>query len=98
MQGLLIFGLGYTAKAIKSRAEAAGWQVRATGSDGELDFGDADAVGAALREASHVLSSVPPVEGSDIVLDSYGDGLAGKWLGYLSSTGVYGDAEGAWVD
>jgi nucleoside-diphosphate-sugar epimerase len=32
------------------------------------------------------------------VLATYGDALAGKWLGYLSSTGVYGDTGGAWVD
>jgi nucleoside-diphosphate-sugar epimerase len=32
------------------------------------------------------------------VLARYGDALAGKWLGYLSSTGVYGDARGGWVD
>jgi len=32
------------------------------------------------------------------VLARYGDGLARKWLGYLSSTGVYGDTRGAWVD
>ncbi|HXD03621.1 MAG TPA: SDR family NAD(P)-dependent oxidoreductase, partial [Novosphingobium sp.] len=32
------------------------------------------------------------------VLERYGDALGGKWLGYLSSTGVYGDTGGAWVD
>jgi nucleoside-diphosphate-sugar epimerase len=32
------------------------------------------------------------------VLEAYGDALPGKWLGYLSSTGVYGDTGGAWVD
>jgi nucleoside-diphosphate-sugar epimerase len=53
----------------------------------------------ALADASHVLSSVPPGgEGLDPVLEHYGDALAGKWLGYLSSTGVYGDSGGAWVD
>jgi nucleoside-diphosphate-sugar epimerase len=53
----------------------------------------------ALADASHVLSSVPPGgEGADPVLETYGDALAGKWLGYLSSTGVYGDTGGAWVD
>jgi nucleoside-diphosphate-sugar epimerase len=46
-----------------------------------------------------VLSSVPPGgDGSEPVLEAYGDALAGKWLGYLSSTGVYGDCGGAWVD
>ena len=32
------------------------------------------------------------------MLDTYGDALEGKRLTYLSSTGVYGDAAGAWVD
>ena len=32
------------------------------------------------------------------MLEQYGSALAGKWLGYLSSTGVYGDTGGAWVD
>lgn len=98
MKQLLIFGLGYTAHHIKAQAEAAGWRVRATGRDGDLDFADGAAVRAALAEASHVLSSVPPAGECDPVLDAYGDALGGKWLGYLSSTGVYGDAGGAWVD
>ena len=34
----------------------------------------------------------------DPVLTRYGDALGGEWLGYLSSTGVYGDTGGAWVD
>ena len=32
------------------------------------------------------------------MLTAYGDALGDRWLGYLSSTGVYGDTEGAWVD
>ena len=55
-------------------------------------------VRAALGAASHVLSSVPPADGGDPVLERYGDALAHGWLGYLSSTGVYGDTGGAWVD
>ena len=58
----------------------------------------ARAVRVALADAGHVLSSVPPAADGDPVLARYGDALAGKWLGYLSSTGVYGDARGAWVD
>ena len=63
-------------------------------------FADEDAVREGLAGASHVLSSVPPDRetGGDPVLDRYGDALAGQWLGYLSSTGVYGDTGGAWVD
>lgn len=100
MTRLLIFGLGYTASRIAAAFEAGGWHVDATGSAGNLDFADEQGVRAALGAASHVLSSVPPdrAGGHDPVLERYGDALAGKWLGYLSSTGVYGDAQGAWVD
>lgn len=99
MPRLFIFGLGYTASRIGAALEQRGWEVIATGSDGALSFDDSGTVRAALADTSHVLSSVPPGgEGSDPVLAAYGDALAGKWLGYLSSTGVYGDTGGAWVD
>lgn len=94
-----IFGLGYSASRIAARLEAQGWEVVSTGSQGTLSFDDHGTVRTALADASHVLSSVPPGgEGADPVLAHYGDALDGKWLGYLSSTGVYGDTGGAWVD
>lgn len=100
MAHLLIFGLGYTAKRIASRLEAVGWTVEATGSAGSIDFADRDAVHAAIDRATHVLSSVPPdrTAQNDPVLTNYGEALKGCALFYLSSTGVYGDAKGAWVD
>ena len=98
MAHLFIFGLGYTAKVIKASVETHGWEVSATGSDGDMDFADSGAVRGALAKATHVLSSVPPSVTSDPVLEAYGDALDSKWLGYLSSTGVYGDTGGAWVD
>ena len=100
MAHLFIFGLGYTAKRVKASVEALGWSVSATGSAGDVDFGDAEAVVATLEEATHILSSVPPdrKSGTDPVLDAYAEDLRGRALYYLSSTGVYGDAGGAWVD
>ena len=98
MAHLFIFGLGYSAKRIRAATEALGWRVTATGSDGELDFEDEARVRSALGAASHVLSSVPPGGAGDPVLTLYGDALSHGWLGYLSSTGVYGDSGGAWVD
>lgn len=98
---LLIFGLGYSATRIAARAAADGALVTATtrdGRDGTLRFDDTAAVRPALAAATHILSSVPPDGDADPVLASYGETLAGKWLGYLSSTGVYGDTGGAWVD
>lgn len=100
MTQLLIFGLGYTAGRIAAAMRDVGWQVRATGSAGNIAFADRDAVLAAIAEASHILSSVPPdrTSGGDPVLDAYGEALKGRELFYLSSTGVYGDRAGAWVD
>jgi nucleoside-diphosphate-sugar epimerase len=100
MSYLLIFGLGYTAERIAAAMRARGWRVAATGSAGDIAFADRDAVLAALAEATHILSSVPPdrVSGGDPVLESYGEALVGRALFYLSSTGVYGDRQGAWVD
>ena len=95
---LLIFGLGYSAQRIAAALVASGWRIEATGSAGTVDFGDRKAVREAMERASHVLSSVPPGEEGDPVLTRYGDALGGRWLGYLSATGVYGDTGGAWVD
>lgn len=100
MAEMLIFGLGYTASRLAERLRATGWTVRATRREADADaiaFGDEAAVRDALAGATHILSSVPPGEG-DPVLARYGPQLDGKWRGYLSSTGVYGDTGGAWVD
>jgi len=100
MPKLFIFGLGYSAKRIAQRAQSLGWEVVATGSEGKLSFDDADAVHAELSRADAVLSSVPPdhESESDPVLERYGAALGHAWIGYISSTGVYGDRQGAWVD
>ncbi len=99
MARMFVFGLGYSATFIARALAARGWEVVSTGRDGTLSFDDEGTVRLALADAGHVLSSVPPGgDGIDPVLDRYGDALAGKWLGYLSSTGVYGDTGGAWVD
>nr|WP_298932091.1 SDR family NAD(P)-dependent oxidoreductase [uncultured Erythrobacter sp.] len=100
MSNLLIFGLGYTAKRIAAAMRGRGWDVSATGSEGDIDFADPEAVKVALDNATHVLSSVPPdrKSGLDPVLETYGRSFGEAWYGYLSSTGVYGDQQGAWVD
>lgn len=100
----MIFGLGYSAAHLAERLLARGWEVQGTTRDGRggtLRFDDEPAVRAAIARADHILSSVPPVEGADPVLARYGEPLAltpARWIGYLSSTGVYGDCGGAWVD
>ncbi len=100
---MLIFGLGYTASRLAMRLRAAGWRVDATGSAGTIGFGDRDAVEARIVHADYILSSVPPdaASAADPVLEAYAPSIAAspaRWIGYLSSTGVYGDTGGAWVD
>ena len=57
-----------------------------------------------LGKADHILISAPPEQdGSDPVLNFAEAALAAlqdqiKWVGYLSTTGVYGDHQGAWID
>ena len=98
MPRMFIFGLGYTAARLAAVLEAQGWEVISTGSAGTLRFDDATNVRLALADSDQVLSSVPPGADGDPVLEVYGEALIGKRLTYLSSTGVYGDTQGAWVD
>ncbi|MEC3912501.1 SDR family NAD(P)-dependent oxidoreductase [Sphingobium sp. CR2-8] len=104
MPHMLILGMGYTASRLADRLRAQGWRVtgvrRSAGAD-ILAFDDDGAVRAAIASATHILSSVPPEGDADPVLSRYGAAIAAApalWTGYLSSTGVYGDAAGAWVD
>lgn len=57
---------------------------------------------AAIAEAEAVLVSVQPGEAGDPVLDRLAKDLAAapnlRWIGYLSTIGVYGDHGGAWID
>ena len=71
--------------------------------DGGNDSGGLPApVVQALSEASHLLFSIPPEETGDpalAALEAAGVELPSlQWAGYLSTTGVYGDTGGAWVD
>lgn len=103
---LLICGFGYAGRAIGRAAVEAGWQVSATtrhetrAEPGVTFFPFAQAR-AVFDRATHVVSTIAPTEAGDPVLASYHEALTAssvRWLGYLSTTGVYGDASGAWVD
>ena len=58
--------------------------------------------GAAIHDATHILNSIPADAEGDPVLGEYGTVIAHvlrlRWFGYLSTTGVYGDRGGDWVD
>jgi len=86
----------------RSEETAAGFRrdgIDAHAFDGDRLPGEA---AAWLAGSSHVLSSVPPGPGGDPIIEHFAPVLAAsdglRWLGYLSTTGVYGDRGGAWVD
>lgn len=109
MRHVLVFGLGYCGTAIAQAAAAGGDLVTATSRDPSalrppigvklIDFADAR---SAIDAATHVIATAAPDGGGDPVLARYGSELATapalRWAGYLSTTGVYGDRGGAWVD
>ena len=53
-------------------------------------------------EVSHILTSISPGQDGDPVLAAHGPDIEAakylEWVGYLSTTGVYGDHQGDWVD
>ena len=54
-----------------------------------------------LEEADHILLSIAPINGVDIVLKNFQSNFKSnkiKWMTYLSATSVYGDHGGEWVD
>ena len=106
---LLIFGLGYTGTAIAAGAAASGWRVIATSRSPEgktppagVELIAFDAAGPAIESATHVLETAAPDADGDPALARHADALAAatelRWAGMLSTTGVYGDRGGAWVD
>lgn len=56
----------------------------------------------ALQGVTHIVHSIPPYAEGDPVYNNHGELLSQlpdlQWFGYLSTTGVYGDYQGAWVD
>ncbi|MBC7132955.1 MAG: SDR family oxidoreductase [Roseovarius sp.] len=110
---LLSFGHGYSAQALARRLLPQGWRVIGTTRDPATAARLAEEgvepllwganVSAALAAATHLLASVAPLEEGDPVLARYRSAIAEaapglRWAGYLSTTGVYGDHQGGWVD
>lgn len=109
---LFIFGLGYSGLAIARLARAAGWQVAGTcttedkaarlrqaGIAAHCFDGRTPPPPEALAGATHVVSTIAPDGTEDPVVRTCSALLSrARWLGYLSTTGVYGDHGGGWVD
>lgn len=109
---LFCFGFGYSAQALARHLSGRGWRVAGTvrdparvpelARDGiKAHVFPLETPQAALAGVTHILSSVPPGEAGDAVLAAHGPILAAgawRWVGYLSTTGVYGNRDGGWVD
>ncbi len=109
---MLFFGFGFSAQALARRLDADAWTVTGTsrslqgatritaqGYQGVV-FGDMKTI---PENVTHIVSSVPPDSDGDPVLQKFADQLAARsstleWVAYLSTTGVYGDHAGGWVD
>jgi nucleoside-diphosphate-sugar epimerase len=111
---LLSFGHGYSARALSRLLIPQGWRViGTTRSRDKADALRAEGVDPVIwpgtdmaphiRSATHLLISAAPGEEGDPVIADWRDEIAKvadrlDWVGYLSTTGVYGDHQGGWVD
>lgn len=111
MNTLLSIGHGYSAQALARRLIPQGWQVIGTTrsparaaamrGDGVEPLLLPASLAPALARATHILSSVAPDDAGDPILRDHAAELAAArpvWAGYLSTTAVYGDHDGGWVD
>jgi nucleoside-diphosphate-sugar epimerase len=107
MNHLFCFGMGYSAQALARRLRLRGWRVSGTSrrpsSDPDLHRFDRDHPldPSVFANCTHLLTSIAPDDLGDPVLDLHGPDLSAakaQWVGYLSTTGVYGDRGGDWVD
>jgi len=89
---LFCFGFGYSASYF---AKARPWESVYGTHRGDLPL--SETARAELAKATHILLSIPPDENGDIVLREDYE-MNPEWLGYLSTTGVYGNTNGGWVD
>ena len=59
-------------------------------------------ISQSISVATHLLVTIPPQDSGDVVLNIFSEAIAEakqlEWIGYISSTGVYGDTKGEWVD
>lgn len=106
-KNLFCFGLGYTTNYLK--AILPDWKVSGTHSSLDKCRGNEYLFNASnnisidkLNGVSHILISIPPTEEGDLVflrLSKYLENLKSlKWIGYFSSTSVYGNHDGGWVN
>ena len=106
-----IFGYGDVAKALGRSLMEKGGRVAGTSRSPETvsklkqdgvhacHYMDKKSIENTIKEYNNVLISIPPDLDGDFVYRDYKDYCLGKrWIGYLSTTSVYGDYGGDWVD
>jgi len=106
-----VFGLGYSGKAVARALLGQGWSVAGTTRSGRADdlpgvevFAfdrDRPLPADALDGVAGILSTVPPDAAGDPVVATMAAAMRTarpRWVGYLSTTGLYGDHGGGWVD
>ena len=110
-KALLSIGHGFSARALSELLVLDGWRViGTTRSPQKAQALESQGVEAVIwpgdelpfQQVTHLLTSVAPTDDGDPVLNAHRDQLRAaknlEWVGYLSTTGVYGDHDGAWVD
>jgi nucleoside-diphosphate-sugar epimerase len=107
---LFVFGMGFSGAALARRLRSQGWSIVGAARSPEarsaleaqgvqsVDPADPDDLRSALEGADAVLVTAPPGEAGCpgfAALDALQ--VEAGWIGYLSTTGVYGDRQGGWV-
>lgn len=99
-QQLVIYGLGNVGRAVAEEAPN-DWIVKGTTREEPVDkisipFDEASGY---LADATHVLITIPPTTTPDVSASILSDlkSASSAWIGFVSTSGVYGNHDGAWV-
>lgn len=111
---LISFGHGYSAAGLAQRLLPLGWTIFGTTRSAEraaairetgvhpVVLSDPNDLDQQIASATHLLISAGPDADGDPTLARFRDAITSarhlEWVGYLSTTGVYGDHQGGWVD
>lgn len=103
MKKLLIFGMGYVGQHLAAALDGR-FEVIGTSRDANIKWdGNQEnlEISQQIASADAILCSIPPNEQGDLAYAQFGEMIKNsdvKWIGYLSTTGVYGDHQGGKVD
>lgn len=107
---LFCFGFGFSASILANQQALKGWNISGTYRTqktqqaiehiGGTSFTYSDTI-ALPESTTHILISIPPNDNGDIIFNDYLEQIETlpslQWIGYFSTTGVYGDHQGNWV-